>query len=221
MRYRMFLFAATLLGFAAGSAAAAEPVTGWGGLLLGMSVEEAKAARPEFDWDSKSFVDCLSQAKKCSLLADETETKVGKLSFSPSFRFDADGRLEVILLSASLGPQYRPDGQLDNQPPVSRNECHALFRYLMEPLEQKYGPMKTALGGRYEPPSGAGKNDYESVATDIEAMQRSDDHQVPFDAHAELSLIYAHSAGTCDLGIFYLQGFAPSGDAINKMKDQL
>src|SRR5690606_4511094 len=94
-----FLLTSLALFLLPGHAQAAEPVTGWGGLLLGMSVEEAKAARPEFDWDSKSFVDCLSQAKKCSLLAEEIETKVGKLSFSPSFRFDADGRLEVILLS--------------------------------------------------------------------------------------------------------------------------
>jgi len=142
-----FLFAALALFLLPAHAQAAEPVTGWGGLLLGMSVEEAQAARPEFDWADEDFVKCLSQPKTCTLYAwEQHEVKIGKLTLDPSFHFDSGGRLEKILLSRTF-PFIRIVPIIeDDTSSVSLAECHEMFRYLLEPLERKYGTLPAPVG---------------------------------------------------------------------------
>ncbi|MGK2742573.1 hypothetical protein ACSHT0_16965 [Tepidicaulis sp. LMO-SS28] len=237
-----FLFTSLALFLLPLPAQAAEPVTGWGGLLLGMSVEEAKAARPEFDWADEDFVKCLYQPKTCTLYTwEQHEVKIGKLTLDPSFHFDSGGRLEKILLSRTF-PFIRIAPIIeDDTSSVSRTECHEMFRYLLEPLERKYGLMTdtdpeavissppeklhtTPLGGRYRHPSDKGLppgNYWVSVTTNVEASQQSSKHISPFKAHAGLSMIWDRGEGSCFLSISYKQGFAPPDGAISAMEDQL
>lgn len=116
-----------------------------------------------------------------------------------------------------------------------------MFRYLLEPLERKYGLMTdanpeelassppeklhtTPLGGRYRHPSDKGSKPgsyWASVTTNVEANQQSYEHVSSFDAHAELYMNWDRGEGSCHLNISYQQGFAPSGGAISGMEDQL
>jgi|GEM_PF-5819819 len=186
-------------------------VAGWQNFRLGMSLEEVQAAATDISWSEYGLASCregeLRNRWGCVVSAQDYETRVGDLTFRLSARFDEKLRLTSI--------------QLENKDSsgVSASECHTRFRYILEPLENKYGQMNgttkklfrddemsgerepvpleqrnTPLGGSYMIPEK--QEDYKlarlTVSTDVASYRKawSIEDQRPYPPHVNLLMEY-------------------------------